>query len=178
MSDEIVPENQPSLDVPLVPSPADTNPPANQGKKMGRPAGLTKRARCFLELLMAGKKTVEAYKLAGYDGEEGAAYHLRFILREQLFEMLKARGMSREGIMMQLRKGLEDPSWEEANGVPLKFDQKLNLMKFLAKLTPEKDMFEKPKVTPFTLNLTTENVENVTVTTQGEPVEERPENLA
>lgn len=163
MSEEKEAKIQPSIDTPL--QPVENEPPVAKNKG-GRPAGLTVKARCFLELLVAGKKTPEAYRLAGYEGTDDSAYHLRSVLREQLYELLKARGMSREGILLDLKALKEAPSWEEQAGIPLKFDQKLALLKFLAKLTPEKDMTEKPTVTPFLLNI--QNAEEVSVTTQGE----------
>ena len=165
MSQENELNNQPSLDIALDPTKQVDN---SVQKKSGRPAGLTKKARCFLELIVAGKNTKEAYGLAGYTGSDESAYHLRSVLKDQLFELLKARGLSREGILMQLRKGFESPTAEELEGKALSFDQKLALMKFLAKLVPEKDMMAAPKVTPFLLNI--ENAEAVKVT-QGEPVE-------
>lgn len=174
MSDEKEAKIQHSVSIPLAPAVEESKQAEESPKnKGGRPAGLTKKARCFLELILAGKDTKEAYNLAGYEGSDESAWHLRSVLRDQLYAMLKTRGMSREGILMQLRKGFESPTEEELAGKPLNFDQKLQLMKFLAKLTPEKDMLEKPKVTPFLLNI--ENAEGVTVTggpTSGEQTED------
>ena len=165
MLDENEANIQPSLDIPLAPvsvpgSREETTLPTVKNKG-GRPAGLTKKARCFLELLCAGKGTVDAYKLAGYTGEDEAAYHLRSILKDQLYAMLKARGLSREGILLELKHLKESPTAEEIEGKPLTFDQKLALLKFLAKLVPERDMLAAPKVTPFFLNI--EAADGVTI---------------
>jgi len=167
-------ENQvekPTLNIPLIPTEAESKPLIKN--KGGRPAGLTRKARVFLELLCSGKKTVEAYRLAGYEGEDSAAYHLRSILRTQLMAMLKARGLSHEGIILELKHLAEAPSLEEANGAPLSFDQKLNLLKFLAKLTTETSALGRPRITPFTLNI--EGAENVVVTGLEQPPADEPE---
>lgn len=161
-------ENQmekPTLNIPLLPTEAEGKPLVKN--KGGRPAGLTRKARVFLELLCSGKKTVEAYRLAGYEGGEPAAYHLRSVLRTQLMAMLKARGLSHEGIILELKHLAEAPSQEEVAGQSLTFDQKLNLLKFLAKLTTETSALGRPKITPFTLNI--EGAENVTVSGLEQP---------
>lgn len=139
------------LPMPTIPLPPD------YGKRKGRQAGLTKQARCFLELLISGKSTIEAYALAGYKGKTTqCAYNLRYQLRDQMYEMMEKMGLDRTGVLLEMKKLVEMPL--DADKVNV--DQKLQILKFLAKLQGEKEI-EHPKITPFLINVN--NAESVNI---------------
>lgn len=116
-------------------------------KKTGRPAGLTMKARSFLEHLIAGKSPKEAYQLAGYTGKHPQLpYKLKYQLKDQLFEMLEAHGVSKEGVFLETKKLLDLPLHSEKTFVT--FDEKMSLLRFIHKLLPE-ERIERPKITPF-----------------------------
>lgn len=154
--------------MPTVPLPPD------YGKRSGRKPGLTKQARCFLELLVSGKSTIEAYSLAGYKGQTTqCAYNLRYQLRDQLYEMMEKMGLDKSGVLLEMKKLMDLPVAQQVVNV----DQKLQMLKFLSKLQGEKEL-ESPKITPFMINVT--NAENVQVAqvaqdVPGKPVEKKEE---
>jgi hypothetical protein len=126
--------------------PATNLPGTLVGAKKG-PKDLSRKARAFLELLVAGKSTLEAYELAGYTGEKHAAYQLRSDLRFHLVQMLEAHGVSREDTKIQLMELLKLPVSERTVSV----GTKLKLLKFLDKLTePQR---EGGAITPFLVNI-------------------------
>src|SRR5216684_5765687 len=73
----------------VLPSPSKALRLPKQGPK------LTMRNRSFLEHLLAGKTTVEAYRLAGYTGKSDAPYQLRLRLKEELKQALEGEGFDR-----------------------------------------------------------------------------------
>lgn len=148
------------LPMPTVPLPPD------YGKKHGRQPGLTKQARCFLELLVSGKSTIEAYALAGYKGKTTqCAYNLRYQLRDQMYEMMEKMGLDRSGVLLEMKKLMDLPVAQQVVNV----DQKLQMLKFLAKLQGEKSL-EQPKITPFLINVN--NAESVNISKPKERMEE------
>ena len=147
------------LPMPSIPLPPD------YGKKHGRQPGLTKQARCFLELLVSGKSTIEAYALAGYKGKTTqCAYNLRYQLRDQMYEMMEKMGLDRTGVLLETKKLLEMPLDAQSVNV----DQKIQILKFLAKLQGEKEI-EHPKITPFLINVN--NAESVNISKSEERTE-------
>lgn len=117
---------------------------------------LSLKQRCFLEHLCAGKSTLEAYKLAGYKGKAKSAYQLRYELKGQLIELLEAEGVSRDGIMVEVKKLMDIPVAQQMVNV----DQKVKILRFLATLIPE-EAKAKPKITPFVIAIN--NAENVKI---------------
>jgi hypothetical protein len=130
-------------------------PIVDKRKKAGRPGGITRQAQCFLELLASGKKTQEAYELAGYKGEMTAAYQLRFKLKKELRTILRAQGLSKDGVLIELKKILEVPMHTQS----VSFGERLKLLKFLATLDPEQEKEDKPQITPFII----QNVDRIEV---------------
>ncbi len=152
-------ESNSHLPMPTVPLPPD------YGKKAGRTPGLTKQARCFLELLISGKSTIEAYALAGYKGKTTqCAYNLRYQLRDQMYEMMEKMGLDKTGVLLEMRKLMDLPLVQQEVNV----DQKLQILKFLAKLQGEKEL-QSPKITPFLINVN--NAESVNISKSKERTE-------
>ncbi len=58
----------------------------------------TDKNRLFVRLILEGKQTVVAHKLAGYKGDPHAAYELRGKLRALLAHEAEARGISLDGL--------------------------------------------------------------------------------
>ena len=58
----------------------------------------------FLMLLLDGKSTTEAYKAAGYDGSDHAAYVMRSRLNKQLAALADSRGLDMAGLKQELLK--------------------------------------------------------------------------
>lgn len=58
----------------------------------------TDKNRLFVRLILEGKGTVEAHKLAGYKGDAHAAYELRGKLKALLALEAERRGVSLEGL--------------------------------------------------------------------------------
>jgi hypothetical protein len=139
--------------------------PPDYGKHPGRKPGLTKQARCFLELLVSGKSTIEAYALAGYKGQTTqCAYNLRYQLRDQLYEMMEKMGLDRSGVLLEMKKLMDLPVAQQVVNV----DQKMQMLKFLSKLQGEKEI-ERPKITPFLINVN--NAESVNISKPEERIE-------
>ena len=110
---------------------------------------LTKKNRAFLELLCAGKDTVEAYKLAGYKGSTNASYQLRYQLKEELKELLELEGIDRTGLKIKAKQLLD-------MGLPpdLKYlspKMYLEALKFVEKLIGQEKGSD-IKITPFVVH--------------------------
>lgn len=122
--------------------------PATTGKS-GRPKGkLGRRTQLFMELVLMGHTTQEAYHLAGYKGQKNAAYVLRSQLKDRIEERLLSDGISREGAKLALQELMKlplDPTIKE-RGITIK--EKIMILKFLDKLT-EKEEGRMPQITPF-----------------------------
>ncbi len=58
----------------------------------------TQKNLMFVRLILEGKQTTVAHKLAGYKGDPHAAYELRGKLRALLSQEAEKRGMSLEGL--------------------------------------------------------------------------------
>lgn len=63
---------------------------------------LTPKNALFVRLMLDGKSTVDAHRLAGYKGDPHAAYELRSKLRGYLRQEASNRGISAEGIAVDL----------------------------------------------------------------------------
>ena len=132
----------------LLPPPGVPEP-----KKAGRPKGkLGKKTQVFMELILAGKTTQEAYNLAGYKGQKNAAYVLRCKLRDLLEERLLGNGISREGAKLELQKLLALPLDKRYETMGVSVKERLQMLKFLDKIT-EKEEGRKPAITPFLVNI-------------------------
>jgi len=127
------------------------------GKKlqphMGRKA-LSPRNRVFLDKLADGVPVVDAYRLAGYTGGNHTAYELRRQLRQELREVLEARGFTIEGVASEILNLTRLPVdlTKYPNGIPL--DKKIQVLKLFAQTI--KDDAPKqapaPHVTAFIIN--------------------------
>ena len=115
------------------------------------PRALTAKNKSFLQHLANGRPTLEAYKLAGYNGEPHAAYELRYQLKHHLALLLEQGGFSRETIAVEVNKLMALPLADEIKNV--NFRQKLDLLKFMNAALPKQVEGIKPQITPFKLNL-------------------------
>lgn len=122
-------------------------------KGLEAPRELTAKNRLFLSLLAEGKKTLEAYKLAGYKGNDHAAYQLRSDLKEELIKTLQGQGIDRAGLMLDVRKLIALPSNAEVSGIidaKIKLSALNLLFKMVESQTPSKE--DKPRITAFIVN--------------------------
>lgn len=121
---------------------------AVDGTFRGRRVGsLGKRTQVFMELVIAGKATWEAYTLAGYKGTKQSAYVLRSKLKHYITERLLSEGVSREGIGVELLKLNSLP----VNAQTVTVKEKILILKMIDKIT-EKDV-DRPQITPFLVNI-------------------------
>lgn len=121
-------------------------------KTLKEPRPLTAKNRSFLQHLAAGKPTLEAYALAGYKGDNHAAYQLRSDLKEHLQLLLEQGGWSREQIAVEANKLMALPLNPDVKNV--NFKQKLDLLKFMDKaLSAGKGSNEKPRITPIVIGI-------------------------
>lgn len=111
-------------------------------------AKLTPKNRVFLEQLSQGKSTLEAYKLAGYQGEDHAAYELKSKLYKEFESYLLAKGLSKADMMLAV-KDLIDLPIINRNYKSLKDHMKLIGM--WMKMLPEQGS-SKPNITAFVIN--------------------------
>ena len=86
------------------------NPEPNNSKVLNVLEELEPRQKLFLMLLLEGKKVVEAYQEAGYDGKEKAsAYQLKSRLNKQLEQLAIAKNMSKGDLLTQVSNLYELP---------------------------------------------------------------------
>ena len=127
---------------------------------------LTKKNRAFLELLCAGKGTLEAYHLAGYKGTANAAYVLRHQLKNELSELLELEGIDRTGLKIKAKQLLDLGLPEDLKHLSPKMY--LETLRFLEKLTSN-DKQPDIKISPFVIETNTVNIaENTTNSTDRE----------
>jgi hypothetical protein len=125
---------------------------------------LTRKNRAFLELLLSGKPTQEAYTLAGYKGGGNAPYVLRSELKWVLQEMLAGQGLDRVGLKMELKKLLALPVIE----MPVTVEQRLKILKFMDKLTEDQDAKSAP-ISGFHVEINSPSAVNITGSQNGNP---------
>ena len=125
----------------------------NEEKKlqphMGRKA-LSTRNRIFLDKLADGVPVVDAYRLAGYTGSNHTAYELRRQLKQELRDVLEARGFSMEGVASEILALSKMPLNMELykDGIPL--SQKIQILKLFAQTLKD----EAPKQSSAVQNVT------------------------
>lgn len=125
-------------------------------KKKDQSIRLTPKNINFLQHLIDGKKTFEAYKLAGYRGGLQASYELRSSLRKHLAQMLENEGFSREYLKSDLLKLLSLPCVDGKTGEPLQqltFNQKMQVLEHVEKLLANETERNTPQITPFVINM-------------------------
>lgn len=105
----------------------DQTPAKKEVKKF---EDLTPQNRLFISLLLEGKKTVEAYRLAGYEGENTSAYQLKSRLNSEIAEMAEARGMSEADFLIEMGNLNELPVVDKDGDdvVSVTMDEKLRLL--------------------------------------------------
>lgn len=97
---------------------------------------LTSKNKLFLDYLTDGYSVVDAYKKAGYNGTNHAAYELKSYLSQELGPMLEAKGFTLEGLASDIEKLNRIPLHESAmNGVTL--NQKINILRLKASCIPK-----------------------------------------
>ena len=121
---------------------------------------LNAKQRTFLALLVEGKKVVEAYRAAGYEGEAPAAYMLKSRLEKSLEDLAKARGCSKASLMTEIAQLNDLPVVDKAGNpvTGISMAHKLKLLE-LQKKTLDAEKPALPKVTAF----------NVTAYVDGHP---------
>lgn len=122
-------------------------------KGLKAPRELTAKNRLFLQLLTEGKSTLQAYKEAGYKGNDHAAYQLRSDLKEELIKVLEGQGVDRAGLMLSLRNLISLPSIEEQIG-RVQAKTKLQALGLLFKMVEaaKPSAGEQPRITAFIVN--------------------------
>jgi hypothetical protein len=117
---------------------------------------LTPRAKAFLQHIADGRPTLEAYKLAGYKGENHAAYQLRCELKQHLATLLEQGGFSREQLAVEMNRLNTlplDPAIKNVN-----FKQKMDVLRLMEKALPKSlTPSEKPNITPVRLTFHSPN---------------------
>lgn len=130
---------------------------------------LTSKNKAFLQHLADGRPTLEAYKLAGYNGESHAAYQLRSDLKTHLQYLLENGGFNREQLGAEIKRLNElplDPGLKNVN-----FKQKLDILRLMEKALPKLQPSEvKPKITPFIIGIN--NPDSVVIHEAQTPMED------
>jgi hypothetical protein len=94
---------------------------------------LSARNRVFLDKLSDGINVVDAYRLAGYKGNSNhAAYELRRQLKQELRDVLEAKGFTMEGVaseILALSKLPVNPT-QIKDGISL--NQKIQILKLFS----------------------------------------------
>ena len=112
------------------------------------PRALTSKNKAFLQHLASGRPTIEAYHLAGYHGDNHAAYQLRSELKVHLAALLEQGGFSREQLSLEINRLNElplDPTIRNVN-----FRQKMDVLRLMDKALPKPmAQGDKPRITPF-----------------------------
>lgn len=114
---------------------------------------LNPKQRVFLTLLLEGKKVVEAYKGAGYEGEPTAAYMLKSRLDRELVQLAEARGCSKGDLMNEIA-GLNHLPVVGKDGEPvtgISMTHKLKVLALQQKVL-EMNKAQAPKVTAIQIN--------------------------
>lgn len=119
----------------------------------GNDRQLTPKNRLFLQLICDGKSTVDAYKQAGYKGDDHAAYEMRSYLGKELERVLAARGLDRANLMSALKELIDLPINDVQKSMGVSVKQRLAILKEWAKILPNDTRDDRPKITPFILNL-------------------------
>ena len=133
---------------------------------------LTPKNRLFLMLLSEGKSTIEAYRAAGYKGEDHAAYELRSYLKEELLKILEGKGISREGLLMEYARMKDLPLNQDTINVR----EKMDILAKMSKLLPSADADSKPKITAFIIKPAEPKQEPIQVI-EVSPIENRTEQI-
>lgn len=121
---------------------------------IGRKA-LNAKNQKFLDKLADGIPTVDAYRLAGYTGSNHTAYELKRQLKQELREVLEARGYTMEGVATEILSLAKLPvdMTKYPNGIPL--SQKIQVLKLFAQTLKDESprtQGQQPHVTAFIIN--------------------------
>ena len=133
-------------------SPVKTDVPDHNPSKEGL-NGLTVKNKTFLNCLLKGMSTMQAYKSAGYKGDQSAAYDLRYRLKNQLNLLVEGKGLDRAGILFEWSKLLDLPI--DPNETYVSVDQKVKILNGVSKLLPHPKE-ESSKPTPFLVQVFTD----------------------
>lgn len=128
-------------------------------KKDDRPLmeALNPKQRLFINLIMEGRKTLDAYKMAGYEGDDHAAYTMRTRLNKALGQLAEARGMTRADLMHQVANMMElplirvDGRGQVHNAEGITVDQFIKLAHLKEKIVLDRK--ERPQITAIQINL-------------------------
>lgn len=98
---------------------------------------LNKRQLSFLQYIAQGLKVTEAYKLAGFKGNNpDSAYLLNHRLKDKINEILVNNGFNRNNFMVEVQKLIDLPILETQKlGVTI--DQKIKILRLFKDSLPE-----------------------------------------
>lgn len=90
---------------------------------------LSPRNKIFLDKLADGVPVIDSYRLAGYTGGNHTAYELKRQLKQELKQVLEARGFTMEGVASEILNLSKLPVdlTKYPNGIPL--GQKLQILR-------------------------------------------------
>lgn len=111
---------------------------------------LTTKNKLFIEYLLNGMKTIDAYHKAGYNASESSAYEMRHRLKPFIQEL---SGLSDVELFKELRELSSLRVTEIENNETISAKDKLEIIKTKAKLLKLDQESNKPKqITPFIIN--------------------------
>lgn len=97
---------------------------------------LNKRQWNFLQYIASGLKVTEAYKLAGFKGNNpDSAYLLNHRLKDKINEILVNNGFNRNNFMVEVGKLIDLPLREDQKQVSI--DQKIKILRLFKDSLPE-----------------------------------------
>lgn len=116
---------------------------------------LNEKNKRFLDELSNGTPVIDAYHLAGYTGSNHTAYELKRQLKQELREVLEAKGYSIEGVASEILNLSKLPVdlTKYPNGIPL--SQKIQILRLFAQTLKDdapRAQAQQPHVTAFIIN--------------------------
>jgi hypothetical protein len=113
---------------------------------------LTPKNRLFIMLIGEGRKTLQAYREAGYEGKDHAAYELRSYLGDVLEKYLAARGFDKATLMSEMSRLVALPISESVKEVDVK--TKLKILSEFNKMIPKnEEKKDAKKITAIQINV-------------------------
>jgi len=108
---------------------------------------LSKRDLKFIQYRIQGLKVPEAYKLAGFKGNDNSAYVLSYRLAGRVNEIIKQGSFNSTELMLEVSKLVSLPLRPDQNAVTV--DQKIKVLRLFKDALPEQD--KKQSFTQFTI---------------------------
>lgn len=137
-------------------------------KEMSLIDTLTPQQLAFFVHLKRGNSVIEAYKKAGYEGNDHAAYQLKSRLNQQFSQFMQETSMHEADWLKRVNELLEKPvvrydQFGKVYDVPgLTMDQYIKLLAIEQKRLEAKKNVSKPQITAFQINRFTDNKKETT----------------